>query len=797
VTVPRRRFPDQRLRTVLRGGIIAAGVVLVLGLTGLLYVRSAVPTQDGTFRIDGVAAPVEVIRDEHGIPHVFARGIDDAIFAQGFLHARDRLWQMDLVRRAVGGRLAEVMGDDALETDRFMRTLGLQQAAAASLAGLTPTERRLLESYAAGVNAALDGWRGALPPEFLALRYRPEPWEPVHTMAVAKMMAFTLASYDEAVAAARAVRSLGPDQARHLFPDYPDWGGTILEPPEPADAPPLAAALIESFSIATASNAWVVSGERTASGRPILANDPHLQLQAPSLWYLMGLHSDAGVGQSGGLDVVGATIPGAPLVILGHNRAIAWGMTNAYVKDVDIFMERVDPEDPSRYLVAGGSEPFTLVTDTIQVRGRSAPVVMDVRWTRHGPVLPMAGDDPPGDTLLAVQWTAQRPTTVLSGILGLNLARDWNEFLAAAEAMDEPHQNLVYADTAGHIGYVLAGTVPLRGDRRSATTMVRPGWTGEWDWTGSLPFHEHPRALDPPAGLIVTANNRQTVEPVADLISQSWLLPFRAERIAEMIAAGDSALTADHMLRMQFDLVDLFARRYVDRAIAAASEADLPAAVRLLGEWDHRAAPHSRAASIFYVWSEVVRRAAASDLYRGDAGYFTREAAAQVLEQRALPWRPDGEEAYRAMAVGAMRHAVELVADRPWSALNQVIHAHPLGSVAALDRVLGLNLGPTPHYGAPHTVNVALWAFRSPAGDLPFTSDAGVSMRHVVDMGNLDGAGGFVIGTGQSGIPFSRQYTDQQELWSRGGLIPMPLSRAAVEGRGVQHMRIDPLDDRR
>jgi penicillin G amidase len=793
----RRRFPGQRTRRALIGLAIAMGVALILGAAGLVYVRSAIPTQGGTLRLDGVVAPVEVIWDEHGIPQVFARGIDDAVFAQGFLHARDRLWQMDLVRRVVAGRLAEVMGEDALETDRFMRTLGLQQAAVASLAGLEPEEQRLLHAYAAGVNAAIDRGRGALPPEFLALRYRPEPWEPAHTMAVAKMMAFTLAAYDEAVGAARAVRSLGPDRARHLFPGYPEWGTTILEPPEPASTPPMAAALIDAFSIATASNAWVVSGDRSASGRPILANDPHLQLQAPSLWYLMGLHADAGLGVDRALAVVGASIPGAPLVILGHNRAVAWGMTNAYVKDVDIFLERVDPADPSRYLVPDGSEPFQVVTDTILVRGRGEPVILEVRRTRHGPVLPAARSGGPADTLLAVQWTAQRPTTVLRGILRINLARDWDEFLAAAEAMDEPHQNLVYADTAGHIGYVLAGTVPLRGDRRPATTMVRPGWTGDWDWTGSLPFREHPRALDPPAGFVVTANNRQTVEPVADLIGQTWLLPFRAERIAEMITAGGPGLTAEHMLRMQFDLVDLFARRYVDRAIEAAEAADIPGAVRLLVEWDHRATPHSRAASIFYVWSEIVRRAAATDLYSGDPGYFTREAAAEVLEQRALPWRPDAHEAYRAMAVNAMHHAVDLVADRPWSALNRAVHAHPLGTVAVLDRFLGLQVGPAPHYGAPHTVNVALWAFRTPAGDLPFTSTAGVSMRHVVDMGNLDGAGGFVIGTGQSGIPFSRQYADQHELWSRGGLIPVPLAREAVERRGVQRMRIDPVNDGR
>lgn len=771
----------------LLAGLIALGLLLVLlGVIGLLYVRSALPRTDGTMSIDGLAGPVEILRDEHGVPHVWAGSLGDAVFAQGFLHAQDRLWQMELVRRAVQGRLAEVLGEPALQTDRFMRRLGLWAATAPTLEDLTHEERAIMEAYAAGVNAAVRNHDGALPPEFLALRHSPEPWTPRDILAVGKMMSFTLSSYSESVAVARAAARLGTERARHLFPAFPDWGETILQPPAPAEPPPLAAALVDAYSIAAASNSWVVDGTLTRSGRPMLANDPHLGLQAPSLWYLVGIHAPG----PHGLDVVGVSIPGAPLVILGHNRAVAWGMTNAYVDDADLFLERLDPADPSRYLTPTGYRPFEVVAESIVVKGREAPDVMEVRRTRHGPVIPLEGV--PDSLALSARWTALEPGAVVRGILGLNRATDWPSFLQAVDDLDEPHQNMVYADTAGHIGYVTGGRIPVRGDRRPPPVTPVPGWTGEWDWRGILPFDEHPRALDPPRGFIVTANNRQTVEPIADLISGTWQEPFRAMRITEMIGNGGGGYDADDMLAMQMDVLDLFARRYRDRAVEAAHDANLPRVAAALDAWDLRAAPESAAPTLFYSWVEILRRAAARDLYRGEAGYFPRTAAGEVLERRSLGWREDGPAAYEEMARTAIAEAARLADGSSWRSANRAVHEHALGDVALLDRLLGLDVGPTPHRGAPTTVNVAHYAFRTPAESFPFTTTDGPSMRHVVDLGNLDGAGGFVIGTGQSGIPFSRHYDDQQELWSEGGLLLLPLERDAVRRRATKTLILEP-----
>ena len=553
----------------------------------MLYLHSAEVERDGAIAAVGLTAPAEVLWTPHGVPHVWAASTRDAVFTQGFLHARDRLWQMDLVRRAVEGRLSEVMGAAALETDRFMRRLGLWDAARSGVPLLTAAERDLMQAYADGVNAALQSRDGALPPEFLALRYSPEPWRIEHTLAVGKMMSLTLAAYGESVSVARALRRIEPDRVPWLFPDFPEWGATILSNglPEPPATPALAAALIDRYSVAAASNSWVVHGSLTRSGRPLLANDMHLELQAPALWYLVALHAPAAAGQPA-LDVVGVSIPGAPFVITGRNRAVSWGMTNAYVDDVDLFMERVDPADSTRYLTPDGSRPFEVVAETIQVKGREAPEILKVRRTRHGPILPTS-TDASGDTLLALQWTALTPGgTGVRGVMGFNLSHDWDSFAAAVDDMEDPHQNLVYADTAGHIGYIMGGSVPIRGERSNATVAPQPGWTGEHDWHGTLPFEEHPRALDPPEGFIVTANNRQVAGPLAGIISQTWNEPFRALRIAEMIREGPPPYDSDAMLRMQMDVLDLQARRYVDRAVEAAVTAELHEAAELLGQWD-------------------------------------------------------------------------------------------------------------------------------------------------------------------------------------------------------------------
>lgn len=787
--------------------LLAAGGLAVLGLVAvavvLAFLRSAGPDYDRDVQLTGLSAPVEVWRDSLGVPHIWAESEPDLYFAVGYVHAQDRLWQMELVRRVAQGRLAEVIGEELVETDAFLRTIGLWHAAGEAERAISVDDRRLLEAYAAGVNAWIEDRSGALPPEFVALRFQPEPWTVRHSLAIEKIMAWDLAAYSDGLELARAVRVLGPDRARHLVPDAPEWGTTIQDGPLPPPVPDLAMELLGTLSVTRASNAWVIGGEHTVSGKPILANDMHLELRAPSLWYLMALHVDSVPAPTSGdpdgpvrdgaeptdspLHVTGMTLPGAPFVVAGHTRSIAWGFTNAYLDDVDLFVERIDPADTARYLTPEGSLPFEVVEETIQVRGSRDPVLVPVRRTRHGPILtpvePRAGEE-----LLAFRWAGHEPARTWRALQKLSRAAGWDDFVDAVADFQNPHQNIVYADTAGHFGYYMAGRVPIRGDGRRPPLLPVPGWSGEWDWDGYLPIEEHPHVLDPAEGYVVTANNRQAPDGVVDRIGNRWAEPFRAMRITQMIRAG-GPFDAAAVQRQQLDVLDVMAARYRDRAVEAAERAGLDTATDHLRAWDLEAVPSSRGAALFYVWHERLRLAAARSLYGGGPhGWFPADALTPVLERRALPWVEAGGDAFEDLATRAILEADSIVDGRVWGELQQVRLEHALGEVDLLDRSLGLNLGPEPIGGSANTVNVA----ESERGAYPVHVRWGVSQRHVVDMGDIDGAGGFILPTGQSGLPFSPHYSDQFERWLDGGLWRIPLDRDRAAERTRHRMTLEP-----
>ncbi len=783
--------------------LVALVVVVLAGAT--LWVRSARPVVDGRRSVLGLTAPVQVWRDSMAVPHIWAQTESDALFAQGYVHAQDRLWQMELLRRVAQGRLAEVMGGGLLDGDRFLRTIGLWRAALAQERALDAEQRGRLQAYAAGVNAFLRGHRGALPPEFLLLRIHPEPWTVASTLAIEKVMAWDLAEYYASLAAWDGARRLGPERAALILPDYPAFGPIILEatPPPPLPAP--VAALLESASIVRASNSWVVSGRYTRSGKPILANDMHLQLQAPPIWQLQALHAP-------GLDVAGMTLPGVPYVIAGHNRAIAWGFTNAMLDDADLFLERLDSTG-RRYLVpGGGSAPLTMITETLRVRGRDRPELLRLRLTRHGPLLEDV-ERRAGGEVVALQWASQAPAHSLAGIAGLNRARDWREFLTAAALFDDPHQNVVYADTAGHIGYAMAGRVPLRGSADPGTARLPPlvpvpGWTGEWDWMGWLPFAAHPQILDPPDGYVVTANNRQDSSAVSRLITGDWAPPWRAVRIREMIRGGGAlapgraapagglaqaeraparAYDAAAILRMQMDVHDARAERYLGRAVEAAAAAGLRETEAALRAWDGEARADSHPAAVFEVWLIVLRRLEARSLYGGEPGYFPSTLQDRTLAEGKLPWTPDAA-AYRELALRALREADSVARGRSWGELNHLVIGHPLGSVRPLQRLFHFTLGPLPRGGSPATVNASDFSGRS----LPITTSYGPSQRHVVDMGDIDGAGGFILPGGESGLPFDRHYRDMLDAWQRGRLWLIPLDRGRARSRSPHTLVLEP-----
>ncbi len=756
--------------------VIIAGAVIA---GGIWFVKRAKPDYDAVVSGAPVQSAVDVARDSAGVPHVWAANIEDMLFAQGYVHAQERLWQMELFRRVAEGRLSEVIGEQLLDTDKFLRTLGIWQAAEINERQLAPAQRRQLEAYVNGVNHWLQTHSGPLPPEFVTLRIQPEPWTMRHSLAIEKIMSWDLTVYESAANLTRAMQRVDSTKARFLMPGDPPWGTTIIEAAAVPQMPAAAALLLDALSVTRASNAWVIGGARTKSGRPILANDMHLLLRQPGVWYLMALHAP-------GIDVVGMTIPGVPHVIAGHNKAVAWGFTNVMMDDIDLFVEQVDPHDSTRYLTPSGSEPFGLRTEQVRVKGRDTAVVFTVRTTRHGPVMSDVDLRMGGGRVVAVQWAALDSSRSFLSFEALNRASSAQDVIHALRDFNNPHQNVVYADTAGNFGYQMAGRVPVRGRRLKPPTLPVPGWTGEYDWQGYLPFEEHPAVLNPAHGYAVTANNRQVRSAVGDLIGSDWDMPYRATRIRDMVRSNNPHDAAS-VHNMQLDVLDLLAVKYKANAASAARLVRNPSVAQLIEAWDGRATRDSRAAPYFYVWYEQLRRRVGENFY-GSAGWFPRDGLNMLLDSTRVLWAENGAELLDSLSATAMRQAIDLVKGKTWGDVHYVLAAHVLGEVAVVDRLLGLNVGPAPHQGSPTTVNVAQYI-----GDrVPIRTSYGASQRHVVDMADVDGAGGFILPTGQSGLPASPHYKDMFERWRNGGLWQIPLDRSAAEARTVHTLTIRP-----
>ncbi|HEU0052291.1 MAG TPA: penicillin acylase family protein, partial [Longimicrobium sp.] len=449
--------------------------------------------------------------------------------------------------------------------------------------------------------------------------------------------------------------------------------------------------------------------------------------------------------------------------------------------------EQIDPQDSTRYRTPDGWAPLVVRPETIQVKGKP-PVVHNVRATRHGPILSDV-EQRAGGRVLAMRWTALEPTPEVRSLRAMNRAESAEAMAAALRDFRNPHQNVVFADDQGNIGYWMGGTVPVR----SSGDGVLPveGWTGAGEWTRYLDFDEHPHVMNPRDGFIVTANNRQLGAAYPFHITTDWAPPYRAMRIREMVEGGRN-LTAADVARQQMDVRDAFARRHLARAVAAAEAAGDSSAARELRGWDGTASVDSRAAAIFYAWFEALRTRVGDDEFRGKPVYFPRSTLETVLERGGGAWVDDVStpetETLDALSAAAMRDAVASVAGKTWGEIHPTRIDHPLGVVKALDRALGLNIGPFPNQGSPNTVDVAGFGARKP----PFVNAYGPSQRHVVDMAAVDDEGGFVIPTGQSGVPTSRHYRDQTPMWREGRLWRIPLERGKAEARAVGRMTLTP-----
>jgi penicillin amidase len=816
-----RRRSYRRLAIGACAFLCIGGVFITIGW--FRFAGSALPTR-GSVRVPGILQNVDVQVDTFGVPYVTASHETDMLRALGYLHATDRLWQMEFFRRVAAGRLAELFGRDQVPTDRLLRTLDLWGAAEHAVANLEPDELQRLQAYAVGVNARLDDVRKPLPPEFSLLRFKPETWDPVSTMAVGMVMNLDLSHWRRDLSRYWASRHMAPEKAAVLSQPYPEWGTTILDRPVPLPAgvrtsPPAADAdaeagsppadanvslaqfdpetgpatwrafeVLESVSARSGSNAWVVSGRRTASGRPILANDMHLSLRAPAIWYLAALHAD-----SADYHAVGFTLPGVPGVVVGHNRSVAWGYTNGMVDDMDFAVE-TSSEDGARYLEGGQWIEYTVRAETLQVRG-SRPEVVRVRETVRGPVvsdaLPGLGAD------LSVVWTASTSDARTTGLWDMNRAGSVAEFDRAVRGFSQPHQNVVFASVEGRIGYRLGGRIPVRGDW-DGSVPVPAGRMGG-GFRGTWPPAMHPAAFDPAAGFIATANNLQA-PGLGTAVSTDYAAPFRAERISDRLASR-SDWDVESVYELQHDVYSPLGARYRTLAVETARRLGEGDAVARLEAWDGQVDADSPGAPLFYSWLYRLRTLIAADEYAENPGwgFFPTKALISVLEQGdSSPWvddvRTPETETLAGLAEQAMRDALLAVGEATWGELHRERHAHPIGNNRWLQRLFGFSIGPYPSAGGPNTVrpdDYRKWeALDSTSWSPPWVSEYGPSERFIAELGPDGPTGRFLIPTGQSGNPFSRNYRDLNDRWRSGDLVEVPLERERFVRRSVRQIRI-------
>jgi len=769
------------------------------------YLRLSLPKTKGEVRLAGLAGPVEILRDRYGIPHISAGSMEDACFALGYVHAQDRLWQMEMSRRIAAGRVAEIVGAAGLETDRFLRTLGVRRAAEANLRSIDSDARAALEAYAAGVNAFLAS-DPVLPPEFWLTGAHPEPWSPVDSIAWTKMMAWELGgNWRSELLRMRLAKTLPMARINQFLPPYPGEQAPVLPDLKDLystmerDAVRLAQFAPDNDGLG--SNNWVVSGERTASGKPLLANDPHLGLTAPPVWYFAHLSAP-------GVNVIGATLPGVPGVVLGHNDRIAWGFTNTGPDVQDLYLEKLDAA--GGYLAPDGPRQFQVIEETIKVKGAD-PEKLRVRISRHGPVisdvLRDARQQAPRGYAIAFAWTAlAEDDRTVQTPLRMALAREWDGFLAAARDFQAPQQNMVYADVEGNIGFVAAGRVPVRKPANDLKGMApAPGWLAKYDWDGYIPFEQLPRSFNPPGNAVVTANQRITPPGYAPFISSEWQPPYRADRIQQLLDAVPKH-TVQSFARIQADVVSLAMREVLPKLLATRPRSEeARKALALLAKWDGAMAPDRAEPLIAWAWwRELTRAIYADELGEAfAANWFARAPFVSAVlsgDESYARWCDD----VRTPAVETCEEVLALSLDAAlsdlgkrygsdqgrwrWGEAHAAIHEHrPFGRQPLLARVFDITV-PSP--GDTYTVNVGRNNMNDEAR--PFANRHAASLRAIYDLSDLEKSL-YIHSGGQSGNILSPHYDDFTAAWAKNEYIPMRTDKKTLDAEPHQTLRLAPL----
>lgn len=752
-----------------------------------------------------LSANVSIRRDSIGVPHIRAKSREDAYFALGFAHAQDRLWQLEMNRRIASGELSEVLGEPALSTDRFIRTLGVRQAAEKQYAKLPEEARAALQAYAAGINAFIDQEMAAPPIEFWLTQTSPGHWRPVDSVAWLIMMALDLGgNFNQELTRLALARTMSVDEFWQVFPPYADdpvpqsadWAqlyrtlGIYKKDGKQAQLPGRLSPFLEAGVEGLGSNNWVVSGARTESGKPLLANDPHLGLTVPAIWYFAQLEAP-------GLDVIGATLPGVPGVVLGRNRRIAWGFTNTGPDVQDLYLEQIDATDAKRYHTPDGFAAFAERQEIIKVRGK-ADVALTVRATRHGPVvtdvLPAAADSIDSSRYqVALRWTAlDDDNASFLAIEGLARANSVDEARQALKFNVAPAQNVALADVDGGTGFIAAGRIPVRKPENDLKGLApAPGWDAKYDWESVIPFDDLPQSFNPSNGMIATANQKITAPEYLPFITFDWTAPDRFNRIMALLKARDRH-SVESFRAIQADVTSLAAQRlvpYFRKGEAASTHRLADTARAATKEFDGVMRSDAAAPLIFSAFADQLARvivleklpAAASANYGGINRDF-RHALDKILARNDARWCDDPktpavescDDAVRIAYDRALDDLVRLYGDDVsrwrWGVAHAARSEHrPLGRIAALAPFFDIVV---PTGGDAYTVNVGRLNLNDRAA--PFTNRHAASLRAIYDLSDLEKSR-FIYQAGQSGNVLSRHYRDLSDLWARNQDLPLTL----------------------
>lgn len=769
-------------RWILRGLLIALLLLVLAGVGAWIWQRGSLATLEGELKLKGLAAPVEVRFDANAIPTIKAENEADALFALGFLHAQERLFQMDFTRRLGAGRLSEVAGAATLRLDKVMRTLGLRQVAEANLAALSPAGRAALEAYSAGVNAYISQHEGPWPAEFYALSYDPEPWTPADSLVWGRLMALQLSgNYSEEILRARLAQTLSPEELKQLYPAYPadapiatqdlaalDQRGVLRD---------LANALPWDLGPKDASNTWSVSAARSSTGGVLLANDPHLSLQAPGYWYLARIETPE-------MTLAGATAPGVPYIVIGHNATLAWSFTTTHSDTQDLFIETVDPNDPDSYLTREGPRPFKTRQEVIRIAGGEAETIT-VRETYHGPVMSDAVEDTKAllgaGKVLALAWPALlQDDRSGDALYKLNRAESVQQGLAALRDLGAPQQTMILADTQGHMTLVAPGRVPIRAAGNGLLPVE--GADGKHDWVGWIPYEDLPRLADPPSGLLVAANNKQVPDDYPYLIAAEWNLASRAQRIAEVLK-GQQTWSPDDMRRLQMDSLSIGARALLPRLLPAVEgKPEAEAALALLRDWDFVMDRDKAAPLIYSAWVRALERRLLADQVPAEllanllVGDETRlrgllEPGSLYCDDKATATVEDCDAMIALALDEALAELVRLYGEEPakwrWGKAHTAIFEHPVFGYIPI--VEGMTSYEVETDGGQDTVNRGGSNFAAPAPEA-YRHRHGPTLRVVYDLADLDRST-FTIATGQSGNLLSEHYGDFAQRWADGDAV--------------------------